>query len=230
MKNLIEEFTESALQIINFYDLVKEIGESKKALLAEQESKLNKLLIDEDLHKTLKATLFLLLYNLIESTMRSGIEKIYDKMETEQSNYNQLTNVIKKRILQDIKSHISVEDLHAYANICIEREIIKVSFKSEKLFSGNIDGRKIKEVSEEFGFSCRTNAKQTSDGKHLLTVKTNRNNLAHGLSSFREVGQNYSIEDLYKIMDQTINYLSEILNNIKIYLDEQKYLIPATVP
>lgn len=230
MRNLIEEFTESALQIINFYDLVKEVGESRRALLAEQDSQLNKLLVDEDLHKTLKATLFLLLYNLIESTMRSGIEKIYDKMETDQSNYNQLTNVIKKRILQDIKSHISVEDLHTFANLCIEREIIKVSFKSEKLFSGNIDGLKIKKVSEEFGFSCRTNARQTNDGKDLLTVKTNRNNLAHGLSSFREVGQNYSIEELYRIMDQTINYLGEILNNIKTYIDEQKYLVPTTNP
>ena len=44
--------------------------------------------IDDELLKTLKASGFLLLYNLVEATMRNGIEAIFDELQSQGVSYD----------------------------------------------------------------------------------------------------------------------------------------------
>ena len=94
-----------------------------------------------------------------------------------------------------------------------------------KIFSGNIDAKKVKEVSEKYGFSCQTDYRSTKNGEKLLIVKSQRNALAHGDLSFQDCGQDYTIQDMITIKNEVLNYLDEILNNIEVFLSEQKYLV-----
>jgi hypothetical protein len=87
-----------------------------------------------------------------------------------------------------------------------------------------VDARLIKEIAEKYGFSCKTEPTKTKDGQNLLVVKSNRNDLAHGVKSFEEVGRDQTIEELLEIKQEVIEYLRQILQNIKIYLDNQEYL------
>ena len=75
-----------------------------------------------------------------------------------------------------------------------------------------------------YGFSYKTNAKKTKDGRDLLTVKTNRNDLAHGFKSFEEVGRDATADELLKIQKRVICYLREILKNVETYISNKEYL------
>lgn len=101
---------------------------------------------------------------------------------------------------------------------------VRDRFDKEKLFSGNIDARKIRKTSEMYGFSCKTNSQKTKDGSDLLTVKTNRNDLAHGFKSFEEVGRDATADELLEIKKRVISYLKGILENIESYLSNKEYL------
>jgi hypothetical protein len=103
-------------------------------------------------------------------------------------------------------------------------DIISASFDPQDLFSGNIDGRKIKETAIKYGFSHVTDARKTGNGSDLLIVKMNRNDLAHGFKSFTEVGRDKTADELLAIERKVVKYLRQILQNIEAYLENQEYL------
>lgn len=65
--------------------------------------------------------------------------------------------------------------------------------------------------------------KANRGGSKLLTVKTQRNLLAHGNISFSECGRERTFIELNDIKNEVINYLEDILNNIEIYIDNKDY-------
>ena len=178
--------------------------------------------VDEDLIKTLKASAFLLLYNLVEATMRNAIQAIFDEIKYEKISFDQIKPEIKKTIIKSIKNHNPQTLLDKISSISLD--IISATFDENNLFSGNIDAREVKETAKIYGFSIKTDARKTNNGEDLLTVKFNRNNLAHGFSSFNQVGKDVTVEELIKIEKKVVKYLSSILSNIEIYLDNKEYL------
>ena len=58
----------------------------------------------------------------------------------------------------------------------------------------------------------------------MLTVKDNRNDLAHGNKSFGEVGRDYDVSRLVEIKVEVVEYLTELIENIENYLANQQYL------
>ena len=111
----------------------------------------------------------------------------------------------------------------------LSKDIITATFEREKLFSENVDAKKIKKIADKYGFSCLTNAQKTKNGENLLVVKSNRNDLAHGIKSFEEVGGDQAIEQLLKIKKEVVEYLRQILVNIRVYLDNEEYWELPTV-
>ena len=63
-----------------------------------------------------------------------------------------------------------------------------------------------------------------------MTVKNNRNYLAHGIKSLAEVGKDKSADELIKIQNKVVKYLRQILENISIYIDNQEYLDSTNTP
>lgn len=181
--------------------------------------------LDATLSKTLKATGFLLLYNLVESTMANGINAIFDELKTKNIAYDSVTDELKKKAIQNIVSNHTNE---LYSNITnASVDILSAGFNPRKLFSGNVDARKIREVAEAHGFSSDTDGQSTKGGEKLLTIKTTRNDLVHGVKSFSEVGREHPIlgdSGLLEIKDETLAYLEAILTNIDQYISFQEYL------
>ncbi|MBE9036202.1 MAE_28990/MAE_18760 family HEPN-like nuclease [aff. Roholtiella sp. LEGE 12411] len=159
----------------------------------------------------------------IESTMRNAIQTIFDDIGNKDVSFDQLRLEIKKIILQNIKKR-DVDKLLQEITI-ISIDIMKYGFSRDDLFSGNVDAREIKTIAKIYGFSAITDP-DTRDGIDLLSIKKNRNDLAHGFLSFKEVGQNTSAENLVEISERVIKYLRQILENIDEYLVNQQYLDP----
>ncbi|MEN8220820.1 MAG: MAE_28990/MAE_18760 family HEPN-like nuclease [Pseudomonadota bacterium] len=177
--------------------------------------------IAQEMTKILKANGFLLLYNIAESSIKKAIEEIYVELDNKNVTYEDIREELKKVVIKNFKDRNTDKLLPMVTNI--STDIVSKCFDSEKIISGNLDARKIKDFAKSYGFSYQTNSQITKDGKELLTVKNKRNDLTHGVFSFCDCGKDYTIEDLLKIKQEVISYLREILQNIEQYINTEAY-------
>lgn len=175
-----------------------------------------------ELVKTLKANGFLLLYNLIESSMRNAIEAIFDELKGKKVSFDSVRLEIKKVVLQNFRNRSPIDIHDKITDISLD--IITAGFKRRELFSGNIDRDKITKTARNYGFSYDTDYSKTKHGEHLDNILRNRNDLAHGNKSFSEIGKDIVVGDLLKVKDEVIEYIGQILRNIEAYLNAKEYL------
>lgn len=229
-KTFFQEFKERSKEVSEYFLFIKDLEQENIQLVVEEDAEKPK--IKErypQLSNTLKASAYLLLYNLVESSMRNAIEAIFDELQEQKVTFEQLTPKLKKIVLENIKEialkkRPNEEDkvLEKIKNISLD--IIWVGFNKEKALPGNLDGKSIKNTANNYGFSYKTNPKETNNGQDLEKIKENRNYLAHGVKSFAEVGQAKTADELIEIKNKVVNYLRQILENIETYLANQEYL------
>jgi len=171
----------------------------------------------ENLLRTFKASAFLMLYNLMESTVSNAVEAIFDELANRGTTFDACCQKVRLIVLNNLKQHSAqkiLPDLNQIAN-----DIITKTFKKNILFSGNVDAQAIRGLANDYGFSS-----PAADGRDLLTVKSNRNDLAHGTKSFSEVGRSFSMPDIVRLKTQVIYYLGEMLSCVGSYISQQGYL------
>ncbi|MBE9252032.1 hypothetical protein IQ226_23635 [Dolichospermum sp. LEGE 00240] len=217
----LDDFDERAKDVSDYLCFLRDLEQGE--ILLSKDGAISK--IDPELDKSLKATGFLLLYNLVESTMRNAIQSIFDEMSKKGVSFDQLKIEIKRIILQNVKKNVQECGVNDFVEQIenIVKDIIQSGFNRDDFFSGNVDAKEIKNIAKKYGFSSKTDV-ATRDGIDLLSIKKNRNDLAHGVMSFKEVGQNTSAENLVEISERVIKYLRQILENIDEYLVKQEYL------
>lgn len=178
--------------------------------------------IDSELSTILKANGFLLLYNLIEATIRNSINAILNTIKSSAITYKDLSDKIKRLWLRQESKGINDDEkgqekiMHIAKNI-LDNEILTLERDCINI-SGNIDAQKIREILKQFG------GNEISDGRDLKTIKEKRNKLAHGEFTFFEIGKDYTINEMIGYKDKTKDYLSNVLNEFQDYIDNQKYL------
>ncbi len=220
---LFQDFRERSKEVRKYFIFLKSLENSSTKLYigsSQDKSKIKN--IDTELFHTLKANGFLLLYNLVESTMRNAMERIFDEFKIQGVSFNDIKPEIKKIILDNLKKRNTDTMLQQITNISVD--IINISFSKKELFSGNIDSKLIKKIAEKYGFSSDTDYQKTKHGQDLIIIKSNRNDLAHGNKPFSEIGRNRSADELLVIQKKVVNYLKQILINIEQYLANQEYL------
>jgi hypothetical protein len=169
-----------------------------------------------------RAAALLVIYNAIEASARSAIQAIYDEIEQSATPFSLLRQSIRRRVIRDFKVNAGEDAHHAMQNVAIE--MIVASFNPQRVFSGNVDAREIRAQSKDYGFDTTTDYVTSQHGKHLVTVKNKRNDLAHGIASFSTVGKDYTLRELQQISRFSLAYMEGILKNIDKYLDERHYL------
>ena len=176
--------------------------------------------IDSELSKILKANGFVLLYNLIESTVRKSIDAILNVVKDEGLTYRALSDKLKKLwIKQEIKNinanEIGIKVLNIAESI-LNNELLLL--KQECItISGNIDAQKIREIAQAVGCD------EPKDGAALQTIKDKRNHLAHGEYTFAEIGKEFSVKDLMTFKQKTEEHLKLVLMNVEDYINNKKY-------
>jgi hypothetical protein len=181
--------------------------------------------------RILKSNFLLMLYNLIESCVKSGFEEVYEVLVNENISYVQASYA-----LRDIWSNYEIskankdtardktygsrvkailEQVISNAPLTLSKEII------EKMASGNLDARKIRELlnKHDIGF-VETKA---GDKDKILTVKTKRNNLSHGDESFDEAARNLSLKDLRDIKTEVLQFIDDDIKGMELYYNNKLY-------
>ncbi|MDO4229615.1 MAG: MAE_28990/MAE_18760 family HEPN-like nuclease [Capnocytophaga sp.] len=216
MDNTLKEYEDKIRDIEIYYNYLKD----------------NEFNMSVEVSKILKANMFLMLYNLIESTVNNSLEAIHNAINNEKLNFEQCIDEIKAlwveykhQKFEQKKSSEIIKSIYQ-----IKSEIISIDYKKfqeKKLngISGNLDAKKIREnINPKYSIS----ENKRVEGKKLVEIKNKRNSLAHGEVSFSTLGQRYSIKDLEKYYKECKLFLKEYLSNVEKYIKNKKYRLNST--
>lgn len=182
--------------------------------------------LDREFLKISRANGYIILYNLVESTIYEVTTGLYKHLESNIIDVDSLIDNLKILVfkgiqnstqenLKDFRNSLDVNFRNSIFQICFEKTKIK------KMFSGNLDAKKIREFSEEHGISLDL-APECNQGGRLKEIKITRNDLAHGSASFSSKGI-ISADTLNTLCGETGYYLRSIILSINAFLKEQKY-------
>jgi hypothetical protein len=149
--------------------------------------------------------------------MRNAIEAIFDHLRMTGASFDDCREELRREILKNFKRRDMEKLLPKLLSLA--RDVTHETFERTEMFAGNLDARTIRTTAQRFGFP-------EPIGKFwmLQTVKDVRNDLAHGVKSFADVGRNALPSDLENARTQTVAILTETLQNIRKYLQQQEYL------
>ena len=224
MKTVVADFEKRVAEIELYFRHLEAIEErdGKLSIATARSRALRE--IEPELVKVLKANLFLLLYNLVESSVRQALAEIFDTISSERMTYSDVSDRIKKIWIREghgkFKNKSTEQIFQSLATLA--DDIVEINFGNGVVTGGNVDGRKIREFSDAYGFSCTVH-RNAKNGVKLYDVKKRRNDLAHGLVSFAECGRNYTLSDLAQTKHEVVMYLRGILRNITRYIDTKSF-------
>ena len=226
-----ETYNSRCREIDRFFEMLQFMRDNRDSRLYGGESSdaagSNSFVIGRDLEKTLRASAYLMLYNLVEATMTNAIDAIHQHIADEQVGFDELREDVRRIAIKGFRKAVSSETPSELLDAAtpISSALIWLGFDKKDLFSGNLDGRVIKDKAKEYGFQLADHDRAASrDGVRLRNVKTKRNELAHGGISFEDCGQDTSVDELVAIFDEIKIFIRAVLDGISGYLSARAYL------
>lgn len=171
------------------------------------------------LHTTLKTSVMLMLYNIIESTVTVSLKRIHEELNLHP--FNHLDDEIQKTyadIFFDSKKK-KIEVIKDYYDGKLRFPVYEDYIKVNNIVSGNLDGRKINEILKNYGISVLVCPEKSK----LLFIKNLRNKVAHGEITFKEASRGIVISEVEGYISATEVCLNELVNNINSYLLNEHY-------
>jgi hypothetical protein len=202
--------------------------------------------VDSDLQKILKSHCYLLLYNLIESSIRNGITAIHDAISIEKLTYRDLSPKIKMLWLlndrsksfldSNIKKETIAKNLQEVIRLAMYDEVVELDPTNIPI-SGNLDSKTIKELVNMYGFYGDLGISAKEIDNILDFVVKIRCDLAHGNVSFcdasneiiwsKSANTDDSREKVFRYLiddkENVVKYLTNMLQNIDGYIDRKEY-------
>ncbi|HEN0407599.1 TPA: hypothetical protein U5Y67_000090 [Streptococcus agalactiae] len=169
----------------------------------------------ESIFKSMKSNMILMLYNLVEATVRNTMNTYYDKFNRKNLSYLSVVEQIKKLWIQynikELNQNQFGSQIPELINSAINNEYyLSLDFEKNFSLSGNADVREIKNILNRHGIQF--DDKLFSDyGRALKSIKDMRNSLAHGNISFEDNGRNIAVSDLIAYKQQTYVCLTQFI-------------------
>lgn len=223
MDNVIDNFSKRKDELDNYYKYLKIFDESETKVSYYSEGEHKNEQIEFDFQKVLIANAYLLLYNIVESTVSNSVNAIFQSITYSNCKYDDLTDFFKKLWVKDKIICSSINDTGQIINVF--QNIINIlnrdcSFDNSMNLlgiSGNIDAHKIRQISNKIGLSI------VSNGSELEDIKNIRNKLAHGERTFNDIGKDITVNELNSIKEKTINYLDLFVNNVRRFIENKNF-------
>jgi hypothetical protein len=235
MNELLLDFNKKVREINHYFRLVKFLDDKQH---------IDGFRITTEQQATLKANCYLLLYNLIESSIIEGLDAIFADINQQNiafeclnDNYKKIWLEYKYQLVSKAKKSNCKNFSRSYSEIIDDLAVFKILSYTDKTgvvyedykgylktlevsseVSGNLDARKIRELSESYGFFVPEKCVE------LLIIKNFRNHLAHGEKTFSEIGKEKSVPELITINVRVILYLRAVLKNISNFINNKQYL------
>jgi len=214
-KNEVEEYF-SFLEMMENDDVILKYKKNEQICEKKVSNKIQTIFI---------ANAFLILYNLIESTIRNSIINIYEKINEDELSYDNLSDNLKNiwingEVINLKEGNYSNKTLSKnignIAKNILAKEIIQLSKEDIKI-SGNVDDQTIRDLAKNIGFRISPN------GRNLKEIKNKRQRLAHGEQTFYDVGKDFTFNELNAFKQETFDYLLDVIGKIENFITQQRY-------
>lgn len=228
------EYTQRTNEIESFYEILKiiELESPKISGYNIENSETEILNVSSEKIDTLRSTVYLLLYNLIESTVYNSIMSIFDEIKDNNLKYFDVIRDIQKYWINNIYKHDDkkkketiVETIMTVANQIFDNTMTLAS--NEINYGGSLDAQTIFNTARSMNIDIGNLKKIYSPGKHgqvLIDIKQKRNWLAHGEKSFSEVGSTITFSQLNEAKDCVLAFLNEYITSIENYILQKRYM------
>ena len=225
-------FDNNVREVESFFRFLKLALRSDAELHLPLRRSYKKHAIADDAQRMLKASALLVLYNLIESTVQGSVGAIHDAIARDCLRYEQVRDEVKLLWIDFRVKNLNagtprVDTIRTVVQSMVEDVVNRESISMARDFvnlSGNVDARKIRELSNDFGFSSDVRS-FANRGESLKLVKDKRNDLAHGIVSFGVCGGEFTISQLATIKHEVVIYLRNIIGNIARYVNAKRYAV-----
>lgn len=238
---LRDEFNIRVCEIEKYFLFLQKVEEDYKIIT--DYSKTNDFRIDDDLSKILKANGFLLLYNLMESTLFNSIVEIFDELKRKGVDYKSISSELKKFWLKtkyknQEETHLNTsQKFYKYIEDIINNLPVEVLINRID-YGGSLNAKKIRDFSVEIGLNFSDpHYKDYPTGRALELIKDYRNRLAHGSKTFTSIGRDHTFSGIVKsdttiaqlglehFKELTIEHLTAFVNSVENYIQCESYRI-----
>lgn len=167
----------------------------------------NNNIISRNNEHILKSNILLMQYNILESVFLELYKCLYEDLKTCNLSIDSMNTDLMYKVYGTIKRSNQKKNEHFKNKLqggnqnqhVFSKSTMSIFFdldEDEKKFlvNGNLDGRKIKKFLKEFGVDI--SKIELLDLRNMQTLKDNRQLLAHGGSSFSDIGKSLSWESL----------------------------------
>ncbi len=232
MKGVLDDFDERVAEINTYFESLGDLEQPNARLVFEGDNHDLEKEIDREWVKTLKATSFLLIYNLVEAAIRSALGSLYETMKSEGCKCEDLREEVRSvwidQQFRGIDRHsASLRTYQDTAKELVSHVVnqVVVAMDSQHLpTAGNLDAEKVRVICHRLGIPVET-PPDALGGADLATVVAQRNHLAHGVLSFRECGRAFTVDQLRETKEQAVVFVRGILENIQKYIAEKAYVV-----
>ncbi len=222
MKTTRAEYTKRLNEVTLYFETIKLLDNGDCSIICKDiNGGTTEKIIDGELAKIMKANGFLLLYNLIEATIRNSISAILNSISIDKLTFKLLSDNLKKLwINQEINKTKDIskfkEKVSELSEKILNDKLLEFSNECVNI-SGNIDAQRIREIAKKFGYL------EPKNGRGLQTIKDKRNQLAHGEFTFSDIGKNYTSNDLIDYKSEVVTFIENVLNNVETYINAKGY-------
>jgi hypothetical protein len=194
------------------------------------------LALDPSTLHVLKASVFLYLYNLVESTVTACLRRVSEEIRDSDVLYGDLVEEWQRSWLQVMgqtdQPLSPANRLTKMLEICGQVSNGAVIDFQPKGAGGNLDDRTIEKLLTRYGITMTlpkpvlTAVKSpiVNDDGLLKLIKNRRNDLAHGLGSFSDCGKDVSVPDLRKWTGVVIRFLCVVVRTFEDYLSTRGFM------
>ncbi len=231
MQDVIDDFNERVANVSNFLALLQQL-EQPGVVVTDSRTNTTIPVFGEDSFKVMKASAFLLIYNMVESSIRSAFQHVYERIENDARWFGTvapkfrelwITQRFRELDLDSAAPRNFRELTEALVNDVLGQTTIRLTARKLPV-SGNLDADQIRAMCHLHGVSVKVDP-LANGGTQLLTVRDLRNALSHGNVGFAACGQDHGVSDLIRINEEAILFIKGILENIRDFVDQAKYAV-----
>jgi len=182
--------------------------------------------LSSEIDPTLKASVLLMLYNLVEGTASAAVAAIKDEIEGSVEPLAAFSNELVLLALGNISRADSSEKWHAESVASPGGgDIVRMALSQRRnYFSGNLNLQALVQIFARFGILLNSEDIDSSVDYAFRTVHSKRNLLAHGEVSFSNIGRDLTVRELSTFFESIRTALDLLVAKVGVYIDRRLFV------